>query len=207
MAKRFKVIKHTNTIEDAILSGCSEIEILKDEMEEWASNMEEKLSQTEKFGRVEEAAQTLGSPELNPDIPEIISGDLRVTYFEERPYGSKSPSRATRLANAISMLSAGVAGIEEIIDHLDEEKSALEIEANGKREDAEGEIEDAEADEEPLSDEDKAAKRAEAADAATILENDAEKLEEDRQTLEDFKDEIQNIIDEVESVEFPGMYG
>jgi hypothetical protein len=119
MGKRTKTVTHTGTISGCIDDARSAVEELKDEMESWRDNMEEKLGHTEKYERVSECADALDSMlnELEPDVPEWLQ-EVEVTYTEET--SKRGLSRAARLGNAVSMLEAVTSYLENDEDKLKE---------------------------------------------------------------------------------------
>lgn len=207
MRKTCKTFERSCSIEAAILDGLAQIEELQTEMSEWASNLEEKLSHTDKYQMVSDAADMLDSIEFSPDIPEIIPETRMVSYSEDVAYKGKSLSRASRLANAIGMIQAGVDGIEGLMDKIDGERSDLQTKADDIRAEMEDQIEDAVEARGGLAEGEAEQMRNEADHEATMIENEIEQLDDQYQTLDDFKDELENTISEVENVEFPGMYG
>jgi predicted RNase H-like nuclease (RuvC/YqgF family) len=201
--KRYKTVSCETTIEAAILDGLMEVESLKDEMCETRDIMEEKFFGTSRFQTISDTADTLENVEFSPDVPECLPEDAKVTYYEDKPYGRSSLSRAMRMSNAISMISAGVAGVEAYMEKLSSDKSDLEAKAEEIRDDANDEIDG----NDELTPEQKAKARDDADYAATEVEKQAEQLQDQYDALEEFKDEIENTISEIENVEFPGMYG
>lgn len=123
MAKRFKTVTHTGTVQGAVEGAQSEIESLFDEMEEWASNMEgnnmEHLPKYDEVNEAKDALEQAKDPLDSVDIPQEVA-DLEVTYQEYRPYGRKPMSRSMRLSNAQNMLSAAIDRAEQYRDELKE---------------------------------------------------------------------------------------
>ena len=77
----------------------SELESLKEEMESWRDNIEEKFSQTQKYEEVSEAAETLG----NIDLSE----------FEGKEYDGKDDFEDSHKADA-DMIDAAAEELESV---------------------------------------------------------------------------------------------
>jgi chromosome segregation ATPase len=123
--KSYKYVPRTTTLESAVADAFSEFQTLAEEMEEWRSNMEEKFSQTERYSRVEEVAQTLENHTDAPDIPESVS-DEEVVYSEAVNRSKREgPSRAVRCENACAMLDAAISRVEEIIGEIEDKLEAF----------------------------------------------------------------------------------
>jgi predicted nucleic acid-binding Zn-ribbon protein len=167
----------------AIEIATSEIESLRDEMTEWAENMESSpLEHTEKCGRVREAADALDNAfnELESahddldrameDVGENLSVN-DVQYVEFVAYKGRSLSRADRMGNAVTAAYAGI----------DAYTNALDAREGGSK---------------PTD-----------PDLSAELEEELEKREEKFDAVRDAVEAIRNAIEEAEGVEFPGMYG
>lgn len=91
----------TSTVADAVSNAFSDIESLKDELQEWYDNLPESFQNGSKGEALQEAVSNLeGTSE--PDIPEYASG-IEVSYIE---YAGRYVSRSKRRDNCVSMLQA-----------------------------------------------------------------------------------------------------
>lgn len=124
----------TDSLESAVSSALSEIESLKDEMDEIKSNMENaNMEHLPKYETASEAYDALDSAQ-EPDVPEAV-GELSVEYNEEvNKRKGRGPSRAVRLSNAVAQLQACVAALEyyesarqDIADNEDAETVDQEV--------------------------------------------------------------------------------
>lgn len=146
MAKRYKTTTHDSSIMDAVEDAKSVVEELASEMSEWRDNMEEKLSQTEKYERVSEAADCLeGSGYDYLDVPQAITdhGELSNLTFKVSqiaPYGRKAHPRWMRLANAVACLEGAHNELSRFLDAAPEEDATEEL--RREVEDFVGEIQD-----------------------------------------------------------------
>lgn len=128
-----------------ILDYYSDVEDLKDEMEEWRDNMPESLQSSDKYSQVDEAADTLGSAhddlegackgiktlleKIPVDEDEISMLKLSVRYTEQKMYKGYPMPRWVRLNNPTAALSAVLDVLETykdgILPHLTEEEKDL----------------------------------------------------------------------------------
>lgn len=121
--RRFpKVQPREVTVLDAVTDAWSEIESLAQEMADWASGMEDKLSHTDKYTAVTECQETLegGSEPSEPDADAVKELKLTITDMQPRarPY-----SRADRLAHAVYLL-------DQASDRLDQFSSSDDPDTN-----------------------------------------------------------------------------
>lgn len=214
-----KRIEIETTVADAITIGTDEIRGLQEEMEEWRSNIEDKFSSTDKYSRVEEAAQALegiaDSLEGLDDCPDAVAS-RKITVVEYRPYGRKGPSRATRASSASAHLSAAVEGIREYVEAAREAKEApiadkpepspeapekscrtcrnctCWTEANGGICNPFAKCDAALSGWEPREADEKKPEAGE---------------DEDLDALDEFANEVEEAANEIDNVEFPGMFG
>lgn len=116
MSKKGKIVKVSENAQGALEIAFNELESLRDEMGEWADNMESSpLEHTEKCQRVREAADTLDNAvsELESKVDEIEEllqkadadgglslASIDVSYTEFQPYKGRSLSRSDRMSNA-----------------------------------------------------------------------------------------------------------
>ena len=126
----YKPQAQQTTIAAAVGDAFSAIQELRDEMVESKENMEEKLSHTDKYARIEECIETLESEcDNEPDVPESVQ-ELPVTYSEMVPARrGRGTSRATRLSNAIGMLEAARDYAQAWLDEEDRGDGASEVES------------------------------------------------------------------------------
>lgn len=113
------------TLADAANEAYSEIESLGQEMREWAENLEEKFSSTDRYARVTEAADTLeGLSE--PSYPDWASSTkVQINELVKPP---RRPSRAKRRDDACAILDTCMEACNEWLDENDKpEKQSEEI--------------------------------------------------------------------------------
>lgn len=127
--KTGKNVPQTMTAFEAMGNAVSELEGLKEEMDEWASNMESSnLESTDKCQRVRESADMLEESHCECDgksdeIEELV-GKLEgfkvpsVTYHEYVPYKGRSISRADRLGNASAAMEAALEALSGALEDI-----------------------------------------------------------------------------------------
>jgi hypothetical protein len=126
MAKRFKSIPRTTTVEAAFEDAKADIESLRDEMTEWAENMESNsMEGLPKYEEVTEAKDLLDSAvdSLEEVRIEEFPNELReqtVSYTESRPYGRKPEPRWMRLSNCVAMLESAKYAMESYCEPDDD---------------------------------------------------------------------------------------
>ena len=149
MRKEKRVVE-TLSILDAIDAARFEAEALHDEMQEWASNLEERFSTTDKYSRVSETADALDSVVSDLETIQVPgAAETRpVEIVTFTPYGRRGPSRATRASNASNYLSAAASGLSAWIEEMRARQDLTEDETDAldEAESVVGEIE-AQADE------------------------------------------------------------
>jgi hypothetical protein len=123
--KRFKMADRTSTVEGAFEDAKSTIEALRDEMSEWADNMEgANLDQTDKYNEVTEARDQLeeavSSLDIDLDLPDEVK-DTEVKYREPLPYGRKPQPRWMQISGAVAALNAVKDAIEQTKTEPDDE--------------------------------------------------------------------------------------
>lgn len=122
-----KTEAQTSSLSAAISDAFDEVGELADEMGEWRDSLEEKFSQTDKYSRVSEAADTLDGHRDAPDFDESVVGDIQVTYgVTSNRSKRRGISRATRLDNAVGKLNACVEALQAEADSLDEQIEELD---------------------------------------------------------------------------------
>lgn len=130
MAKH-KRVPQTTTVEAAFEDAKAEIESLRDEMTEWAENMESNgMEHMPKYEEVNEAkeglesaCESLESIDIS-DLPDAIR-EASASYTEARPYGRKPQPRWMRLSNAVSMLHC----VKDALENAEEEANQAKVEA------------------------------------------------------------------------------
>lgn len=136
MSKSYKATDVSGTVEEAVGVAYGEFQSLRDEMQEWADNMDSGgLSSVPKFEEVSEAADNLSNfADEEPDTPETLkAAPVKWTEMVPKRRG-KGSSRAVRLDNACLALQAVIelvdelektegedkGGFQEFRDHLDD---------------------------------------------------------------------------------------
>lgn len=116
-------------LSDAANEAYSELQSLGEEMREWADNLEEKFSGTDKYTRVSEAADTLEG--LNePDYPDW-AGKTKVSITELiKP--PRKQSRAYRRDQACSIIDECTAACNEWLEAHEEVKEGADLELSGQ---------------------------------------------------------------------------
>lgn len=168
----------TADVSGAFESGTSVVEELKDEMSEWADNMESNsMEHLPKFEEVSEARDALEAALDNLqgiECPDFL-GEIEVTYTQDTRQSANS--RAGRLDNARQELDAALAGAQQWLDEHEE------LEQNDPEDEEEGD-----------------------ADADAVTEDEVIERQEQREAAEEFVNELEGAISELDSVSFPGMY-
>jgi chromosome segregation ATPase len=131
--KKGKWVTYQCTAVEAIEIAIGALGELRDEMEEWASNMESSnLESTQRCADVRECADTLDSAhgevdgkddEIKTLLEKLELADPKVSYQEFQPYKGRSLSRADRLSNADNALQAA---IDELTPLAEEHKKNAE---------------------------------------------------------------------------------
>jgi chromosome segregation ATPase len=168
----------TAELSGALDGGTSSVEELKDEMEEWASNLESNsMEHLPKYDEVNEAKEALESAVdalQSIDTPEFIT-DLEVKFTRDTRQSANS--RSGRLDNARNELDAALSGAQAWLDDNEE------LEANDP-----ADPDSYDENEETVTDE------------AVTERND------EREAVQTFVDELESAISELDNVSFPGMY-
>lgn len=93
MARKSKTVEQTVSILDAASQCANEVQQLAEEMREWESNMSERLSHTDKYSQVEEAANELENADLEnalsslEEAMEAVGGSPAVAGCPEHEIG------------------------------------------------------------------------------------------------------------------------
>lgn len=123
--KSYKQVKGEGTPENLVTSAISEIEEVKEELQNWMSNMEgTNLEQGEKYSALSEVVDTLEAVVFTePDEwPHKLSVITYINHVPKRK--NRTASRSVRLSNA-SMKIAAVADFYEGLDNGEEEYQGL----------------------------------------------------------------------------------
>lgn len=133
---KYKVVDREGELESII--DTTDIEALRDEMQEWVSNMSGTgLENTNKYSMAEEASNTLDNVDnieidnLWNVIPEEEREAIKhsmVKYTEFVPKARRqSTSRATRLSNEVGRIRAGLEWLEkEVVPKYKELQEAID---------------------------------------------------------------------------------
>jgi hypothetical protein len=116
----------TVSLADAVSEAFSEISSLAEEMREWADNMEEKFSATQKYETVSETADTLeniSEVEVDTELSAVT-----VTLQDPKPQ-RRGYSRADRCAQACDILDACVSALEDYASTDDTNRTDAQAEA------------------------------------------------------------------------------
>lgn len=124
MAKR-KMITREGTIDGIVSDALSTIQGLRDEMNDWQSNMEAaNMEHLPKYEQVSECHDALDSfCDSEPDMPSEVPAGLETTLKWEESGAKKKQSRAARLSDAVS-------DIQRVIEHIEEFLTANQDEPN-----------------------------------------------------------------------------
>lgn len=193
---KVKYTSVTTTIEGAIADAYSELQELRDEMNEWRDSLEERFSHTDKYSQVSDAADALD--QIADDAPEVDGplGDIPVTASHGRKASTKSPyPRWLRRDNATSLMDGAISALEDHIATLDEKITELETAIEELEKPTAERVATALADYElnEIS-----------VDSLTELKD---QLETEKAEAEELRDQLDSHKSEAEAVEFPGMYG
>jgi len=131
MGRRYKTVIVKMTIAEALSSGHSELEELKNEMEEWRDNLSgNNMEHLPKYDEVSEVVDTLENAVDNLDVDDIVSQleeagvnvGVEIEVSEDRPYGSKGSPRWMRCGNACALLEAAESEARSQIEQINEER-------------------------------------------------------------------------------------
>lgn len=104
-----KFTTYETTVENAVSDAISILTSLGEEMRDWASNLEEKFSATEKYSRIDEAASALEGLTDEPTIEDAHAA-LKTTVMQSN---KRRPSRSDRRDDAVNLLDAAASGLRE----------------------------------------------------------------------------------------------
>jgi len=122
--KKFKTVDHASPIDGIIDDAESGREELASELREWADNMEERMSHTEKYEQVSEAADALENVSFDIEVPDCLEG-VEVEYASHSPYGRRGPSRPMRRDNIVEALRAAQSKAESVQQEKEDEKQGM----------------------------------------------------------------------------------
>lgn len=126
----YKTVQEKMTIADAISAGYGELQCLRDEMRDWADNLENgNLGSTQKFQDVSDCADMLDS--VADDEPDYGGVELQLAKeitvgVQQNTRKGRGPSRAVRCGNACAYMQAGVDAIEALMEDMSEAKNGDE---------------------------------------------------------------------------------
>ena len=182
-----KAETQNGTVRGCIESALSELESLRDEMQDWYDGMPEAFQNADKgervqaaadgletlIGNVEEAVQALDNADsaIPDDNDATPPSDIDVSYTQDT---RKAQPRSTRLGNAMAMLDAAAGGLESWLSIAPMPEAAEVVEGLTEEEEA-------------------------------VAEADAEKIAEMYDSVREAVDALQGC--DAGDVEFPGMYG
>ncbi len=118
----YKPVTTEYSVADAIANGYSELQSLRDEMQEIVDNMSgANMEHLPKYETANEACDTLGNfCDDEPEVPEEAgAGRIQVTEMVNKRKG-RGPSRSVRCGNAVSMLEAAKAHLETLQEAAEE---------------------------------------------------------------------------------------
>lgn len=118
----YKPVTTEYSVADAIANGYSELQSLRDEMQETADNMSgANMEHMPKYETASTTADTLGNfCDDEPEVPEEAgNGRIQVTEMVNKRKG-RGPSRQVRLDNAVAMLEAAKAHLETLQEAAEE---------------------------------------------------------------------------------------
>lgn len=119
---RFKSTTVKTTVADIVSGSIGDLEALKEELEQWKENIEEKFSTTEKYSQLEEAVDALEISE--PDIEDEL-GNIEVEYQTVNPKSIKS--RSARCNEATRLLSAAIDALNAAAEDDDQLEGAEDL--------------------------------------------------------------------------------
>lgn len=126
MSKSYKLVNEESLLGEAVSSAYSDIDELATECDDASNNFPN--SSHPKAEAFAEAASTLQSYS-EPDLPDSLK-EVRIHYSVSVHRSKKaSPSRAVRLENALAVLEAAVAAIDELVEEASGEEDTSSIES------------------------------------------------------------------------------
>ena len=123
MARTRPMIERGGSIDGIVSDSLSEIESLKDEMQEWADSLSSNnMEHLPKYDEVTECIDALENAISNiPDMPDLLP-EMKdeVKWQEKAPYKGV-PSRSTRLNNATNDITQVIDYIESFLADFEDE--------------------------------------------------------------------------------------
>lgn len=120
----YKFEKKKSTLGAVISDAYSDLQTLRDEMQETVDNMEgANMEHLPKYDTASEAVSELDVCDNEPDVPEALA-DLEVEYSEQvNKRKGRGPSREVRLSNATAMLQA----VRDLLNERENDDAADEL--------------------------------------------------------------------------------
>lgn len=114
----YKLVMEKCSLADAVSNGYGELQGLRDEMREWAENMEGgNLGQTTKCQDVAAVADTLDEfADNEPDVPETLGAIVVDVPLQHNKRKGRGDSRAVRCGNAVAYLRAVMDYCQEYLE-------------------------------------------------------------------------------------------
>lgn len=117
--KRFAI-----SVSEALSSACSEVDCLKDELQDWFDNLPEQFQSGDKGSQLEEAISQMDNI-TEPDIPECLN-DVNFVHIP-----SINPSsRSSRCFEVISLLESTAQTINDFLEGLEDKEASDENKEN-----------------------------------------------------------------------------
>lgn len=110
MKKKSNIVQ--TTIGDAISDGCSVLEELGGEMENWYDSIPENLQNGDKASAVQECQEAMQEAGDAPNVPDSIAGFQATVYVSNK----KRQSRSDRRNEAVAYLQAAADALREIAE-------------------------------------------------------------------------------------------
>lgn len=97
------VRQYTGTVESAVDDARTELESLRDELDEWRNNIEEHFSTTQKYADLESAVGQLDALDSLPDISDLPE-KVRIEPVSLQLSNKRKQSRSSRCDEAVELL-------------------------------------------------------------------------------------------------------
>lgn len=128
MPRTRPMIDRGGPIDGIVEDARSELESLKEELEEWRDNMDSNnMSHMPKYDELCEAIDQLDSAlNYESSMPDVLLPGMENAEYrwqEKAPYKG-TPSRATRHSNAVNDLSIVVAYLDDVIGNVEDSDAA-----------------------------------------------------------------------------------
>lgn len=102
----------------SVADAFSDLEGLKEELEEWFGNMPESFQNGSKGEQLQSAIDILESLQ-EPNVPDEVA-DLSIQWPESLGRSRKGPSRSTRCSNACNVIESAKSAVESWIEEQEE---------------------------------------------------------------------------------------